>query len=246
MAGDDEQEQTAAGDPVLRYGNPKHEMAVAHVEPDIMEAIEEHFDRHFGKADTVFHELVSDVVHIDVHWIKPSPERNFHTLYTTGMSDLPMQGPDGDCYAELMVSLPAEWPISDEAFEDENNYWPIRVLKILARFPHLYDTWLGWGHSIPYGDPAAPYAENTGFTGVILYHSVIAPTEFATLKISENKNVEFFTLYPVYSDEMDLKLKKGAESLLNLLAKNGATDVIDIQRKSTCPQGFWKKLLGRD
>ena len=28
-------------------------------------------------------------------------------------------------------------------------FWPIQMLKFLARFPHEYKTWLGWGHTIP-------------------------------------------------------------------------------------------------
>ncbi|MFQ8729788.1 MAG: suppressor of fused domain protein [Enterocloster bolteae] len=26
-----------------------------------------------------------------------------------------------------------------------SEYWPIRLIKYLARFPHEYSTWLGWG-----------------------------------------------------------------------------------------------------
>lgn len=244
MAGDDEQERTPAGDPIIRYSESKKEFSIAMGDGESMEAVEAHFERYFGKAETVFHEIVSDIVHIDVHWIKPSPERNYHTLFTTGMSDLPMQGPDGMYYAELMISLPPGWRISDEDFRNEDNYWPIRALKFVARFPHLYDTWLGWGHSLPNGDPAEPFAAITGFTCLVLYHSSIAPTEFNSLRMHENKVVDFFTLYPVYTEETDFKLRKGAEPLFNRLVAGGVTDVVDIKRKSVCPAGFWKKLLG--
>jgi PAS domain-containing protein len=42
--------------------------------------------------------------------------------------------------AELLVCLPADWPVTEEAFEDERNYWPVRWLKQVARFVHEYKT----------------------------------------------------------------------------------------------------------
>ena len=49
--------------------------------------------RHLGPIDKVWHEILSDTVHLDVHHLPPSPGRNYHTLVTTGMSDLPMNAP---------------------------------------------------------------------------------------------------------------------------------------------------------
>ena len=128
-----------------------------------IDEISDHIEKHVGKIHMVFHELVSDQVHIDVHWVKPTTERPFHTLVTSGMSDKPMHSPQGvdDCdYAELSICLPQDWKVSEEDFEDEKNYWPIRWLKFLARFPHEYNTRLFQGHTIPNGDPATPFAEN--------------------------------------------------------------------------------------
>src|SRR5690606_35651519 len=107
---------------------------------DAMDAICAHFTEHVGEASMVFHEIVSDLVHIDVHQIPPSDERPFWTLYTTGMSDRPMSAPEGaeDCrYAELMIKLPAAWPIDrlnewpqgGADAETERMYWPVRWLK---------------------------------------------------------------------------------------------------------------------
>lgn len=64
-----------------------------------IEAIGAHIERHLGPIHRVFHELVSDVVHLDVHWVQPTPERPWHNLVTSGMSDLAMSAPEGagDC-----------------------------------------------------------------------------------------------------------------------------------------------------
>ena len=78
---------------------------------------------------------LSDLVHIDIHMVEPTPEKNYYTLVTSGMSDRPMNAP-AECgelrYAEIAISLPPDWPLTQEAFADENNYWPLRWLKILA------------------------------------------------------------------------------------------------------------------
>jgi hypothetical protein len=80
---------------------------------------------------SVWHELASDLVHIDVHVTPPSPGRPRYTLVTSGMSDRPMSVPPGidSRYAELMTALPADWPLTAEAFRDEATYWPVRVSR---------------------------------------------------------------------------------------------------------------------
>jgi hypothetical protein len=140
MNGDDPQNN------IIRHGEERpFELAVGGSEH--IPALESHIEAHVGKVDWVFHELLSDAVHIDVHHVAPSTERRFHALVTTGMSDRPMSVPQG-CeqfrFAELVVLLPPEWPASQDHFGDESVYWPVRFLKYLARLPHKYDTWLGW------------------------------------------------------------------------------------------------------
>jgi hypothetical protein len=52
-------------------------------------------ETHLGEIHDVYHELISDLVHIDIHHVAPDDERPFHTLVTSGMSDLPMTVPEG-------------------------------------------------------------------------------------------------------------------------------------------------------
>jgi len=97
-----------------------------------IEAIGAHIERHLGPVSGVFHEIISDLVHIDVHVVPANDQFPHLRLVTSGMSDLPMTVPaevdaDAPRYMELMVTLPADWPISQDAFEDERNYWPVRL-----------------------------------------------------------------------------------------------------------------------
>ena len=54
--------------------------------PPAPDEIEAHFSAHFGEPESVIHKVMSDTVHMDVHVIPPRPEREWWTLFTTGMS----------------------------------------------------------------------------------------------------------------------------------------------------------------
>ena len=230
-----------SGAPIFRYTDGEKEWEAPHGE-ECIEEISDHIEKHIGEIGMVFHEVISDTVHIDIHHVKPTPNRPFHTLITSGMSDLPMQVPEGadaSQFMELMITLPDYWQIDDESFKDERWYWPLRQLKFLARFPHKFGTWLGWGHTIPNGDPAEPYAENTLLSGMIILPAVNESPDFHELVINENKTVEFYSLIPLYEEEMNLKLVKGTEVLLDKFDAHGFTDIVDVARKNVA-----KKWMG--
>ena len=205
-------------------------------------AIFHHIDAHLGPVDMVFHELIFDLVHLDVHWIKPTAKRPYHTLVTSGMSDRPMATPRGAenyRYCELLLALPAAWPISEQDFEDESNYWPVRWLKQLARFPHECDTWLFHGHTVPNGDPPEPFAGNTCFCGWILLPPRLAPGDFEQLQLDASKTIHFLAIYPLYREEMNLKLEKGVDTLIEGLEKHDVCEVLNLSRKNTAKRSFW-------
>ncbi len=235
-------EKTDGGSAVYRYEERTSDFEMAIGNEENIEIISKHIERYIGPIEAVFHEIVSDLVHIDVHFVKPSQERPFHTLITSGMSDRPM-APPPDCreyaFAELMICLPPEWPISDEAFNNPNNYWPVEWLKRMARFPHEYQTWLFEGHTVPNGDPAEPFARNTKFCGWLLFPPALAPEEFHELKVSPEKTIYFFSLFPLYESEMNLKLKKGTEELINRMADNDVCELIELGRKNVAKKGLW-------
>ncbi len=237
----DEQLTSPSGAPIFKYNDGEKEWESPSGEMSL-EQISDHIEKYIGEIDMVYHELLSDTVHIDVHHVKPSKNRNYHTLVTSGMSDLPMNVPyevDSSRYMELVMFLPEYWQISDAAFEDEKWYWPVRQLKYLARFPHKYDSWFGWGHSIPNGNPSEPFAQNTKLSGVILLPPVSAPNGFLELKIHEHKTIYFYCIVPLYDEEMELKLNKGTDLLLTKFDKYDISDLVSINRKNVA-----KKLFG--
>ncbi|WP_058301103.1 suppressor of fused domain protein [Gorillibacterium timonense] len=242
-------EYSPSGQPIYRYESREEQewTPPAYGQEGWSEKIEEHFQKHIGPIESVFHEVISDTIHIDVHFIKPTAERDYQVLFTTGMSYLPMSTPEGleeHDYAELMICLPSSWPLSQEAIQDENHYWPIRWLKMLARLPHEYHSWLGPGHTVPNGDPADPFASQTKLSGVMLMPPTIADPEFSTLKMDSGETVRFYSVLPLYTEEMNYKLRHGAEALIDKLEKTAFTEVVDIDRKNAVKSSllsFWKR-----
>jgi hypothetical protein len=236
------QEPESSGGPIYPHDEAVPDDAPSGGDPRLIERVDAHIGKHIGPVDQVFHEMVSPYVHVDVHHVPPAADRPFHALVTSGMSELPMTTPPGAeafQYAELIVLLPPAWPLSQEAFEDEANYWPVRWLKQLARLPHEFGTWLGYGHSIPNGDPPVPFAPTTKLSGMLLATAVSLPEAASELRLDDERSVFFWTVIPLYAEEMELKLRKGADALLDKLANAGITDIIDPTRPNVAVRRFW-------
>jgi hypothetical protein len=125
-------EQSESGQPVYRHEDRERDFEMAIGDSENIEKISEHIEQYIGPVASVFHELLSDLVHIDVHIVEPTEERNFYTLVTSGMSDLPMAAPEGAeefRYAELLIALPPDWPMGDDEWKQDENFWPIWMLK---------------------------------------------------------------------------------------------------------------------
>jgi hypothetical protein len=244
---DEGQETSGSGAPIYRHTHRVRPFQPATGDPEAIEAIRAHIVAHIGEPAFVYHEVRSDLVHIDVHVVPPRPERDCWTLVTTGMSDLPMNTPGhlaGQRFAELMICLPSSWPLpaggdlQGSSFEDERWYWPIRWLKLLARLPHEYSTWLGPGHTVPNGDPPAPYADGTDLCCMLVMAPASLEPESWSLQ-RPGHAVHFYALWPLHRAEMDLKLERGIDALLDrleALEPDGlaAVERIDPSRRDVC------------
>jgi hypothetical protein len=234
---DPEQERSGSGAPVFRHAerDPDATPEISGGDPDLIEAVTDHVKRHLGEVQSVFHEIVSPVVHVDVLSVAPSEERPFWTLVSCGMAERAMtSSPDPDLVrAELFVCLPPDWPLEQEAWHDERHYWPVRLLKTLARLPHEYETWLWQEHTVPNDDPPVPYAEDTELCGAILAPPILMPDGFRVLERADEDDIWFFAVLPLHADEMQLKLDRGAEALYDRFEEAAVDIVIDPRRPST-------------
>ena len=242
----DDVERSESGAPIYRHAERKRDWEAAEHSARNLESIEKHVEEHIGEVGTVYHEILSDRIHLDVLFVPATDDRPYHTLITSGVSDLPMNVPEEVAEfdrAELLIALPASWPLSDESFKEEANYWPVRWLKSVGRLPHDFDTWIGWGHTIPNGDPAEPIAD-TRFVGVMLAPAYWLGSDFYQLEAESGDTVTFYNLIPLYAEEMELKLRKGAEEVEERFEKTDVDFVVDVDRPNVAkPKGWlpWRR-----
>ena len=202
-----------------------------------MEAIEGHIQQYFGDFEHVFHELASPDIHVDICVVQPSAERDYYTLVTMGMGAHRMHVPEELAEykldrAELAIALPKDWKLKQEDMRDERWYWPIRLLKTLARLPIASDTWLGFGHTM---DHEEDFAKDTKLCAAILTgpQGTEEGSEVCTLPGGEEVN--FYQVIPLYRDELEYKLAHDADALLDKM--EGISFVVEPDRQDAITRG---------
>ena len=202
-----------------------------------MEAVEGHIQQYFGKVENVFHEIVSPDIHVDICMVPPTEERDYYTLVTMGMGAHRMNVPEELAEyklerAELAIALPADWKLDQESMKDEKWYWPIRLLKSLARLPIASDTWLGFGHTM---DNQEDFAENTKLCAAILTGPQGTQDGSEVCPLPGGEEINFYQVIPLYADELDYKLEHDVDALLNKM--RGISFVVNPTRQDAITRG---------
>ena len=190
-----------------------------------LQQIRSHIERHIGRTDCALAgdpgQGTADVLHV-----QPVHSRPYHTLITAGMSSVAMHVPP-DVSApqrlELMMTLPEGWKPADD--------WAPRLLQSLGKLPRERESWLGWGHIVPNGDPPQPLAPHTQLCGVIIAPSLLVPVAFYELDI-DGERVAFYSVIPLYREELELHARAGMAALLERLLNNDINDVVFLKRKN--------------
>lgn len=202
-------------------------------EKDLNE-VDEYISKAFGNFENVFHEIISPDIHLDVCFIPPTNEEPFFKLVTMGAGAYEMDIPDKwKEYrlerAEYVIYVPKEWNLNSPEIAD---YWPIKVLKDVARLPILCDTWLSFGHTTQADEEGSPYAPNTKFNSVVLDFCENHQGE-VKLETSSGKTINFYQIIPLYPEELEFKMNNDAETLIDLFdKKNIEYKIVDINRRS--------------
>ena len=188
---------------------------------DEMSAIEQHIKNTFGEFENVFHELVSPDIHVDICVVPPSERRNYYTLVTMGMGAHRMNVPKELAEyklerAELAIALPPDWKLDKDSMQEQRWYWPVGLLKVLARLPISNDTWLGFGHTM---EKQSPFAEDTELCAAILtgLQDMDLDTCGEVCILPGGEEVNFYQVLPLYREEMEYKLEHDADALLERL-----------------------------
>lgn len=238
---------------IIRHEMPDDPGELSTGDPALIDAVTAHFERYFGDVASTYHETISPRVHVDVHIIPPDADRMHWILFTTGMAEHPMHLPPEverggtPRYAELMMKVEPTWDFSDfdgDPAAVEERYWPIRWMKMLARLPHEFESWLGDGHTIPnHGDPPETYTPGTDHCCMLVLHGhgTHARGGFETMAMPDRGDIAILQLVPLQLPEVMLKLSLGMEVLYPELQRIAGWDVVRAKRELAMPAHFKKK-----
>lgn len=168
----------------------------------------------FGDYDEVFHEIVSDRMHLDIIVIPPTKDENYYKLVTMGMGAYKMNVPKKfkKCNlerAELVICLPPDWNVKSNKEED---YWPIRQLKSLARIPMNNNTFICEGHTISSDANNTPYDKTTKFCSMLLISILNKEEKYIEMEFNKDEKINFYQLFPIYKEELMYIRKNGCRT----------------------------------
>ena len=201
-----------------------------------------YIEQQYGEYENVMHEIVSPDIHCDIVIVEPTEDQPYYKLITMGAGAYQMNVPKslkGEVYerAEYVIFLPKDWNIESD---DEEFYWPIRMLKTIARLPINSESWLGLGHTVQLTEDGSPLSETAGFNSSVLLPSIGMENQCVkSLKLSFwGKKITFYQIFPLYQEELEFKLAHSLDELIDKMDMgDNYTDeslIIDIHRKNCC------------
>ena len=221
-------------DKIKKKNNKNSEMPIYLYTDQELKEYDQFIEDNFGTYDEVFHELVSPDIHLDVVIVPPTKEHPFYKMITMGAGayrmNIPIEFRESELeYAEYIIYLPENWNIKSG---DENDYWPIRNLKDVARLPIQTDSWLSTFHTVQTNSEGLPFADNTKFNATLLVQGLNLNNEKLELRLSSGKKINFYQLIPLYPEELEIKQAAGAGHMLDLFHDYDIFSAIDINRKN--------------
>lgn len=205
------------------------------------ELVDQHIGSYFdGCSITVFHEIPTLDIHLDVYRIRPTNSQ-FDVLLTSGMSTIAMNVIEGAKnaaslrFAEVMALIPKGIDFG-KIYPSGTKYdWIISMVKQTAKFPHFYDTWIGVGHTLQAHEQLKPYSNDTDFCGCLVLPTMTFPVAFQKIK-SPHGIINIYGLFPLYKEELQFKIEYGFNEFTKLLIANNTKEVIDFNRTNYCKQ----------
>lgn len=178
------------------------------------ELVDNHIDDYFKGSDiTVFHEIPTLDIHLDVYHIKPE-KSDFELLLSGGMSSIPTnvggiaRNSDSYKFAELMTVIPKGIDFGKMYPSGTKYDWIISMVKQSAKFPYFYDTWIGVGHTIQAHEEFKPYSDHTEYCGCLVLPTMTFPEDFQEID-SPNWTINIYGLFPLYKEELEFKIQRG-------------------------------------
>lgn len=201
------------------------------------EKVSDYIEQQYGKFGEVLHEIVSPDIHCDIVIVPPTEQQPYYKLVTMGAGAYKMNIPqklksDMCDRAEYVIFLPKDWNLDSG---NEEDFWPIRMLKTIARLTVNTEDWLFYSHTIQLTQDGSPVAENTGFNSCALLYSIGKNGQIVNpLKLGIfGKKVAFYQLFPLYPEELKFEMEHSIDELIEKFDKE-ENQIINIHRKNYC------------
>jgi hypothetical protein len=68
---------------------------------------------------------------------------------------------------------------------------------------------------------------------------LLAGEGFSELAINDEKTIRFYSLIPIYREEMEFKLQQGLDPLIDKFDKQGVSELLDVARPNVCQKKGW-------
>jgi hypothetical protein len=225
-----EVETSPGGSVIHRYPNSEWAKGrVGFADESVAEFAEKRnqvYGRFFGKIHDASMEAVPRVPRVDVHtyFRRGNDGRNVCTLVTAGMSDLAMNVPAGN-------KAPSRVELIFYCSEPTAAY--IETMRWLAHFPHDQKTWIGACHTIPNGDPPAPFWGSSVLDTILLLRPIVKRDQALPEElVLAGDPVHFLWVVPLTTPECNLKLERGTDAILALFTQHKHPHVFDPNRAS--------------
>ena len=204
-----------------------------------LDKLEDHITKEYGDFPKVFRDREPYGIQVDIAVIPPDSENRFYTLVTMGLGahhmDVPEELTDKKLdRAELVLCLPSNWNFDEDTPE---TMWPVELLNRLAHLPVVNHTWLGWGHSVDYSTPFAP---NTELSSALLLGTAFGD-DASVCKLSDDDEINFYQVIPLYDAEMRYKIDHGTDALLDRFGKE-LDPVVDVDRSPVVDESTFELI----
>lgn len=201
-----------------------------------------HIETTRGPIEKVIQEIDESKMLVDVLVASPTPEHEYYTIVTSGMSFKPMEPPPTiniptHQHAELYMHLPKDWKLDKESLLDPKWAWPVAFLLYFARYPHVNHKWVGWGSYLELADSVSGCMGDSSYEGCLLLTPLEECPDIMTVELNLLQQIFYYNLFPAYMEEIASAKQPSTccekvTRLEELLIVNQMNGPLDIRRKN--------------
>lgn len=195
-----------------------------------------HLETYLGEFEAIYKQMITNESYskmpIDILYFKGD---KVNALVTNGMRGMPMNvPPELKDYqnVELMVFVDKAFDLSDKGLLREENDWIIKLLSDLAIYPHLTNSYLGWGQIVGNGESLLPYDDTIQYCGALVYPPIDETSMKFCNYVENGVNVFIYNVMPLYREELGFIQAQSSEQFINLMTAMGISQCIKKNRSN--------------